>query len=173
MNDHSPTPQAEVVARLRTAVGKVSPDEWYSGQHRTELTPVRKVVADLYHHQGPIVCDTGYSGDEATDRKIADYIAAANPSAILALLNALDSATAREAELSAAMEDAERYRQIRECGYCDSKHGNGFALDSGSRLKAVFAFRYWCTPEELDSKLDAFRSIPARAGAVTVKAGEL
>ena len=47
---------------------------------------------------------------------------------------------------------AEKYFLLQRRGMCDSKHGNGLVI--GDRDKATVAFRYWCTPEQLDALLE-------------------
>lgn len=60
------------------------------------------------------------------------------------------------ADRDALAADAARYRVLRARGRCDSKHGAGVVV--GDRLEATVAFRYWCTPEQLDSALDSLSS---------------
>lgn len=51
--------------------------------------------------------------------------------------------------------DAARYRKIRDRAQCDEKHGNGFTV-SKDKLKSAFAFRYWCSADELDRLIDEY-----------------
>ena len=123
-------------ARIREALKSMPIEEWYRGQFHTDLCSVRKVVPDPYHHQGPVVCDTGYSGDDSKDMDIAAYIAAANPSALRALL----------AERGELAKDAARYRWLRD----SSVPPHNFYLSVPDEFEGV---RY--TPDEVDAGIDA------------------
>ena len=126
MNDHSLTPQAEVVARLRN-----------------RMSSARFMMS------------------------IKDFGIAVEANDISFILNALDSATAREAELSVAMEDVGRYRALRMMDWFN-----------GPLCVVRNPKRFFCQPlalgtdcpsrDRLDAAIDA-----VRAGVVTVKAGEI
>lgn len=48
--------------------------------------------------------------------------------------------------------DARRYRWLKEHGYANEKNASKAII--GDRKKAKVAFRYWCSPTELDSLID-------------------
>lgn len=53
--------------------------------------------------------------------------------------------------------DAERYRWLRDNGYVNEKTPSRAII--GNKLKATIAFRYWCSPEELDKLIDEKKSL--------------
>ena len=92
----------------------------------------------LYQIPGGTLCLT-------FNRDDADRIGA-NP---LALYTLPDTETTRACDV-----DAERYRFLKQCGRCDSKHAG---LVIGTAAVATVAFRYWCEEALLDAAIDAAR----------------
>lgn len=66
------------------------------------------------------------------------------------------SAIEQAVQIEALTNDAERYRWIRDNGSAHSKR-NSKAVIEKEKGKALFAFRYWCEPKELDAAIDTER----------------
>jgi hypothetical protein len=99
---------------LRKLAAAASPGPWYQFDHGGKIDDTR------YYGEGYAGAVWGPKGpgygiitmsreDFDTDRENAAYIAAANPQAILALLDERDALTARVAELEAALNEAALY----------------------------------------------------------------
>lgn len=78
-------------------------------------------------------------------RPLAEFIAAANPAAILALLDRLEKAE----------KDAERYRWLRDTGTQGFSNGvpqRGVTIAMDGSVKLHFV--YWMTQQQLDKSID-------------------
>lgn len=70
---------------------------------------------------------------------------------------AADELERLQAEVEALRKDAERYRWLRS----GARERQGVAMEGGARtiardhLRALMAFNYWCSAEELDAAIDA------------------
>lgn len=98
-------------ARLRELATQATPGPWDVDEGTDTRPPVivaRDIDADDRGRAVHYKTEIATAGDTADDEANAAYIAAANPTAIISLLDELDAARARIAEVEGAIEEAAR-----------------------------------------------------------------
>ena len=116
---------------LRRLAEAATPGPWFAHEAKRSANTKYRWVGRRHHQQnGSGVCRI--IGDPGPpDRKDADaaYIAAANPAAILALLDRLRDAEAREARLREALEAAPDAIDAAYSQALDEEQGNDFSAE--------------------------------------------